>query len=312
MEFKFEVKEFKNGAIENIGEKIIYNVDDTNTCKDWAKNGYGTAGAVPFVQMTSGVKVKTTGSLRGRLVPGSLGYIVANSNDVGSALTNTFILSSCAAGANGYSILPQNLMGTVTMFSVRKLVKPNWINDKDQFLQPNEEHPDFAEFTYDSLVYSLFNTSSQQASIKTEYDNKKVELKNHFFFLGKDFMKELADEYSNTEVFNGASNAEESFVYQLISAIEESEEVGFSNEAIAILETAKNIFKSSFPLRRKYAEQNPEFQINRWDAGWYQVKEMIKDIGSPDLKKEFNDFQELYRNLGIKMQPKIYELGFLK
>jgi hypothetical protein len=65
------------------------------------------------------------------------------------------------------------------MYSVRRLIKPTRINDRDQFLQPTVELPD--EFKNDCLVWMLFNGSNLTASANDLLRNdKKRSIVNHF------------------------------------------------------------------------------------------------------------------------------------
>ena len=57
-----------------------------------------------------------------------------------------------------------------------------------------------------------------------------------------------------------------------------------------------------------FDEEHPEYFINTWDAGYYQLKALWKEY----LPKEYKEFQTLYKKLADKMRPMVYELGFLK
>ena len=57
-----------------------------------------------------------------------------------------------------------------------------------------------------------------------------------------------------------------------------------------------------------FNESHPECQINNWDAGWYQIKALLKEFMPDDLK----EFRVLYKQLADKMRQQVYELGFLK
>ena len=65
------------------------------------------------------------------------------------------------------------------VFSVRKLIKPTWLNDRDQFLQPTEPLTD--EFKNDCLIWMLFNGSNLTASANNlEWNGKTWSIVNHF------------------------------------------------------------------------------------------------------------------------------------
>ena len=50
------------------------------------------------------------------------------------------------------------------------------------------------------------------------------------------------------------------------------------------------------------------FKIETWDAGWYQVRGVLKAAGLLDDK----DFRAEHERLRQKLLPQIYELGFLR
>jgi hypothetical protein len=57
-----------------------------------------------------------------------------------------------------------------------------------------------------------------------------------------------------------------------------------------------------------------ELKLNRQDIGWYQLrKAMEKRNESGDFPPvSFDNFKEAYATLTEKLQPMVYELGFLK
>lgn len=95
-----------------------------------------------------------------RIYPGSIGYFYASNNDLQHASIETLISSSIYTGGNGGGvyILPENLWQVAIVFAVRRLIKPTWLNDRDQFLQPSQ--PLSEEFKGDCLVWMLFNSSN--------------------------------------------------------------------------------------------------------------------------------------------------------
>ena len=82
----------------------------------------------------------------------------------------------------------------------------------------------------------------------------------------------------------------------------------FSAEALAVLDKATQLVKDSFKYRQLFDESHPEYQINNWDCGWYQLKALLKEF----MPNELKEFRALYKQLADKMRPMIYELGFLR
>ena len=191
------------------------------------------------------------------------------------------------------------------MFSARKLIEKDWINSKDEYIAPNEMHPNYREFELDSVIYSLFNTSSNQSSLRNvEYKGKQWDIYNEFFFMSKSDMELLGNENGNDVCYIGAHTSKERFVYSYLQLHRKE----LSAEALRVLEKAEELVRESFKYRAMFDEEKPEYQINNWDCGWYQIKGLLK-MYCPD---ELKGFQELYKALSDKMRPMVYELGFLK
>ena len=81
-----------------------------------------------------------------------------------------------------------------------------------------------------------------------------------------------------------------------------------SDTARKVLDKANELVKLSFATHKIFNESKPEYQVNNWDCGWYQIKEILKEYH----KDEYDEFKTLYRALTDKMRPMVYELGFLK
>ena len=170
-------------------------------------------------------------------------------------------------------------------------------------MKPNTEHEKWSEFESDSVICSIFNTSSNQSSLrKIEYKGKVYDIKNEFFWMSKSDIMRLAEENSNDFAYDDARTSDERFVYTWL------QNHNLSTEAQAVLDKAIEMVKKSFKYRELFAEDNPNYQISNWDAGFYQLKALWKQY----LPDDFSEFKSLYKNLTDKMRPMVYELGFLR
>lgn len=304
-EFKHTVKDLINGQIIGIGTKIIYNLDLEKSFSDWIKEDVIGNNTKDAPQLSSAINVKQKG--RGRIIDGALGYYVNVSNNVYKNISDVFLLSSASSTANGISITKENYMKVVSNFAARKLVtgkEITWINQKDEYIKPNLDNDLYEEWNNDAIIYSIFNTSSNQSSLrKIEYKNRVYNIKNEFFFMGIDEMKELAIKYDNDDIYNDIRNfGGERYTFTLVRKI------NFSKEATDVLNKAKEIVEKSFEYRKLFNEDNPNYNINTWDAGWYQIKGIIKEF----MKEDLANFNELYKKLADKMKSMIYILKMLK
>jgi hypothetical protein len=92
-------------------------------------------------------------------------------------------------GTAGLSVLPENFSKVCALFTARKAIAQDWMNDKDEYFAPNESHPQWEQFCRDAIIYSLFNNSSQQSSLRDiDYKEKKWDIKNEWFFMTKQEM----------------------------------------------------------------------------------------------------------------------------
>ena len=295
----------KEGELEITGKKVVYNVDNSKTASDWAKEDIKKLKTFDCPNVTSAIGVKNDDKTRGRIFEHALGYFYSAGNNIEQSAMGVGLFSSAFGNGNGHGISKDNFTKCTALFSARKLIVGDWINSKDEYLAPNEMHPKYREFEVDSVIYSLFNTSSNQSSLRNvEYKGKQWDIPNEFFFMSKSDMELLGNENGNDVCYIGAHTSNERFVYSYLQ-LHRNE---LSAEALRVLEKAEELVRESFKYRAMFDEEKPEYQINNWDCGWYQIKGLLK-MYCPD---ELKGFQELYKALSDKMRPMVYELGFLK
>lgn len=302
--FNYTLIDSIDGEIKEVGEKVVYNIDGMTTAKDWQKEPIKSIKVMEKPTMSSALVVKEGKNCNTKIAENALGCYLNVANDVDhNAQFNALYSSADSSNANGISILPQNFDRVMANFASRRLVACTWVNSADQYLAPTEEHEKYQEFVNDSIVYSLFESKSNQSSLRqVEYKDKLWDIKNEFFFMSKDDIMQLANDYGFDFTFNDANVSNERYVYTKLQGIE------LSQEAKAVLNMAIDLVKASFKYREMFDEEHPEYQIMNWDASYYQLKAMWKEY-MPEALKEFN---ELYKKLADKMRPMVYELGFLK
>lgn len=218
----------------------------------------------------------------------AIAYMWCNSNDLQQA-NKTALFSSGFNGGHGLFVTEENLWQAAIVFSVRRLIKPTWLNDRDQFLQPSEPLSD--EFKSDCLVWMLFNGSNLTAGADgLEWNDRTWSVINHFI------------PFTESEV---AANGrfESDFMVRYIDGME------FSPEAQAVLDEGRKLWTkyhaTTFPKRIR-----EDLKLNRDDAGWYQVRRALEAYGDTVLT-DFDPFKAAYAKLTEKLRPMVFELGFL-
>ena len=290
-----------DGELINVGTKDIYNVDFGIKAKEWAQASK-TCQTVDTPNLSTGLTVKERGN---KWYQNSIGYLYNSSNNVDKNAQEVALFTSCFSNAHGMSILTTNFEQAISYFSARRLVSCNWQNWADEYIAPNTEHEKWSEFVSDSVVYSLFESKSNQSSLRNvEYKGKQWNIKNEFFWMPTAKMQELANNNRYDEMYQDAQGVDDRFVCKWLN--EHKAEI--SPEAQAVLDYATTLVEQSMKYRNVFNEDNENYQIMNFDCGWYQIKGMLKEY-MPNELKQFND---LYKKLSEKMRPLVYEVGFLR
>jgi len=224
-----------------------------------------------------------------------VGYLYASNNDLQHAAIETCITSSIYTGGNGGGlyIVEDNLLQVAVVFAMRRIVKPTWLNDRDQFLQPTEFLTD--EFKYDCLIWMLFNGYNLTAGADDiDWDGMKWSLINHFI------------PFSEQEV-GSPGRFESDFMVQFLDG------KTLSSEAVAVLDCGREIWKSYFSYVDIRAVREA-YKLNRPDVGWYQIRKALRERAksSHNVPVSFTSFESSYKELSEKLRMNVYELGFLR
>jgi hypothetical protein len=282
--------EVLNKNVEPIGVKNFYNLPNSIFLNSWLPRLKTNCSNIPLKNAVSPRQGKAKVIL---WTQNALGYLLSNGNDVQHSATQTAILSSVYNTGGGFYITDENLWQAAIIFSARRLVKPTWLNDRDQFLQPTE--PLTNEFKNDCLIWMLFNGSNLTASANNlEWNDKKWSIVNHFI------------PYTEAEV-NSPSRFESDFMVQYMA------DKTFSAEATTILAEGKKLWQAYF-TQTDVRSVRDELKLNRPDVGWYQIRKALqaRNASGDFVPTNFKPFEEAYKTLTEKLQPMVYGLGFLK
>ena len=223
--------------------------------------------------------------------------------DLQLTVYQTVLYSSPYGQGDGFYLNPDNLWQAAVIYAVRRLIKPTWLNDRDQFLQPTE--PLTNEFKSDCLLWMLFNGSNLTASAdKLEWNGKSWSIVNHFI------------PFTEDEV--GANGRFESdFMVRYLATLRQAqgERNYWSPEAQAVLTAGRTLWQAYFKDTDKDGRTvRDELKLNRADVGWYQIRNALKKRNESGdvMPVDFSTFEDAYKQLGDKLRPQVYELGFLR
>ena len=200
-------------------------------------------------------------------------------------------------------ITVNNLIQSCMYLSIRHCIEATWINDRDQFLYPEDGWENDKEFQSDCLAFTLFSeqnriTSEEGINHWIPFSEAEVEAKNNF---ESHFMKDFID---------GKIKPKET--KELLTASGSLKPIKFSKEAKDIFEAGRELWK--------YYHKHDLININ---ASYYDIRKFFQGVDSKSGRMNNKSIDETYNKLIVnlrermkilakKIEPKIYEFGFLK
>ena len=282
-------------GVVTVGTHTYYNLDGKEKMSEWMR------GKLPktyiTVGTTDGIKIVKDAGLRGSICDGSLGYLLVHLNSVVLNAQEVALFSAPYRTAHGFNLLPENFDRAVSGFAARRLVVDNVWNHQDCYMAPDTEHPKYAEWQKDCYIFSMFESKSNQTSIKGEVDGEAYDFVNNFYpFTKKETYEILGLDWKQ--------NSKEETRFIRSSGKLDS----LTPEGQKVLDDFKACLSASAKARPEYSKAHPELQVARWDCGWRQLKGLFAEA-CPD---EFATLKADFKALKDKMLPLVYELGFLK
>lgn len=240
-----------------------------------------------------------------------------------------------------FQITNQNLIISTIYLSIRHCIDATWLNDRDQYLFPNDGWLTDVEFQNDCLAYALFHGQNRITSNEgtnhwipfTEYEvNAQAKFESNFM---TDFMKgKIKQEIQNEDLFSNAYQPEHNACQpehnvcqpELVSGspemlkqvqhdknkqVRNDKALVFSPEATAVFDAGRELWK--------YYHAQKDVNVN---ASLYDIREYFQgrnEKGRMNSKSDDAQYMELIGNLRAqlailadKIKPKVYEYGFLK
>lgn len=282
-----------NKGVHWLGEKQFFNVPNALLLTNWIERQKpNDLEVLPLINAITPT-LATKNVRRTTWTDDAIGHMLSDSNDLqGASQTGLFSSVHSIGHKGGFYVTRKNLWQAAIVFSVRRLIRPTWLNDRDQFLQPTEKLTQ--AFKNDCLIWMLFNGSNLTASANDlEWNGKKWSIVNHFI------------PFTETEV-NARKRFESTFMVDYLK------DKTLSKEAKAVMDAGREVWRAYFAtdFERKI---RTELKLNRDDVGWYQIRKALELVGKErGTEFDFAPFKQAYEALSDKLRPMVFELGFLK
>lgn len=298
--FQQTVSDVYNSKGQPLPSKTILSYDDCRLLNDW---------------------LRPTWSKEGML----LGRLVCNGNDFSNQ--NTIVIQSVPSNkTSSYfkPIHPDNLIMSCIYLAVRKCVPATWMNDRDQYLFPDDGWKDDRVFQGDCLTYALFNNIIQHkygTNYWIPYTEEEVGAKERFeshfmhdFIMGRQSREELTL-WDNNGAFVSEQTFGDDFNVEEESPVIERKPIEFSAEAQAVL-------TAGLALWRYYHEQADAIA----DASYYDIRLHFQGFKTTKTGKVqmnptsdderytllIGDLRQKIKALASRIEPSVYKYGFLK
>lgn len=261
---------------------------------------YSYAGSEYFSKWVNSFKIKS-GFYIGWLARVTLNDFQSNST------INILNNKNQLALVRGIEIYSENLIESCICLAVRKSIEATWLNDRDQFMYPNDGWQTDTEFQNDCLAYTLFSNN-----IQSQYGT------NHWIPFTEQEVNAQGKFASHfmTDFINGKLKAEQElqnnlFENEAINVAQGSQPRQFSLEAKAVFDAGRELWQ--------YYHRQPKCNVN---ASLYDIREYFQgrnDKGKMNNKSDDTTYMTLIKSLRDKLkqlekmiEPKIYAYGFLK
>ena len=314
---------------EYMGRKLIHSYNETRFIIDWLRPYYDKVNErIAYLRF--------------------LGTDFQNNNGVFLTLKPS---DNDLKQVKGNWVTRQNLLPMCVYFAVRHCIEATWLNDRDQFLYPNDGWKDDLEFQANCLVYTLFHgqnristdncqlqtANSQLSTANSQLSTANCKLSiNHWIPFTEaevgapdcfashfmtDFMAGKRGDVSvvqtptpmpqQGDLFGGGNGVDLPAGARHGASAQQPIAGHFGMAALAVMDAGREVWR--------YYMRQPGIRVN---ASLYDIKAHFKsrdDKGrmnatSPD--GHFNALMENLRsalqNLAKQIEPKVYGYGFLK
>ena len=273
-----------NSDAERMESKMIYSYVNEKYVIEWLRNFYDKKGHL------------------------TIGYLRMNGTDV-QHNNQIFITNKLSENDIKYHLFTpvtiNNIIPMCIYCTIRKVIDKTWLNDRDQYVYPNDLWIEDEFFQTDCFVYMLFDNAI--------YGSEAI---NHWIPFTEDEVgaRDCFQSHFITEYISGKNRpVREANIFE--NASENNKPLEFSKEAIAVFDAGRELWR----YYHSQPDSNPDASL--YDIKMYfQGTKTLKN-GKIQMKSDSDDktYTELIHNLrdklkilASKIEPKVYEYGFLK
>ncbi len=213
--------------------------------------------------------------------------------------------------ATKYSITANNLIPISVYVSVRLCIPATWLNDRDQFLYPNENWKYDKDFQSDCLAYTLFHgqnriTSKQGINHWIPFTPQQVNAPDNF---ASSFMSDFIAGRLKPQSADTLFGAEESLI--------PTEPIKFTPAAQAVMEAGRKLWeyylhKNDHVLYAEPVNVNASFYDIRAHFQGFENGKMRNKSDDEHYNELLRDLRNAQKVLAKQIEKKVYLYGFLK
>ncbi|MCL9822588.1 hypothetical protein [Helicobacter colisuis] len=215
------------------------------------------------------------------------------------------------------NITPNILMPFAIYFSVRHCIKATWINDRDQFLYPNNKWAQDSVFQSDCLVFMLFHgqnriTSKEGTNHFIPFSEKEIDAQEAF---ESHFMQDFLQGKIKHDCETNKDSKQSLFGDDDIAFIP-TKPLCFSQEAQEVLNAGKELFRHYHTQAKDEENYNPNaslYDIKAHFQGFNDKGKMNPPQKADDevYKQKLGELNYALKALAKNIEVKVYEYGFL-
>ncbi|MCO4304763.1 hypothetical protein [Riemerella anatipestifer] len=203
-----------------------------------------------------------------------------------------------------------NLFITSIYFSVRHAIPATWLNDRDQFLYPNDGWQSDKEFQNDCLAFTLFHNQNRITS--TEGTNHWIPFTEQEVNAQDKFDSSFMTDFIKGKLkYTKKSQEAPLFALEEIPPLVPTEPLQFSTEAQAVFQAGKALW--CYYHTQPNAEPNASlYDIREYFQGRNSKGRMNSRSSDQHYTKLITQLRDTLKDLAQKITPKVYQYGFLK